>query len=74
MARTIKRGKRARFSQVERKRNLRDTIATLEATRRSFQRQLAGEVETRFPESFIRLRIDELTASLEAHRQTLASL
>lgn len=74
MSRTIKRGKRERFTPVQRKRNLRDTIANLEATRRSFQRQLAGEIETRFREDYIRSRIDELTSALEAHRQTLASL
>lgn len=74
MAKTFKSGRRAEFSSGKRKRDLRDTIAVLEADRRSFQRQLAGEAVTRFPEVYLRQRIAELTAALEGHRRTLSTL
>lgn len=74
MAKTFKAGRRAEFSTGKRRRDLRDTIAVLEADRRGYERQLAGEAVTRFPESYLRQRIAELTASLEGHRRTLSTL
>ncbi len=74
MAKTYKTGRRREFATGQRKRDLRDTIAVLEADRRAHQRQLAGETETRFSEAWLRQRIAELTTSLEGHRRTLATL
>lgn len=74
MAKTYKAGRRAVFASSKYKRDLRDTIAAQEAARRGFQRQLDGEIETRFSAGHLRQRIAEITAALEGHRRTLASL
>ncbi len=74
MGNTYKTGRRAEFASGKRKRDLRDTIAVLEADRRGYERQLAGEAETRFSNAWLSQRIAELTASLEGHRRTLATL
>lgn len=74
MAKTYKSGKRRQFTRGERARNLRDTIAMLEASRRSYSRQLAGEIPTLFSEAWLRHRIGEIETAQQGHRKTIACL